>query len=137
MLAKAIHKLTALSLSLLVLLSTFSFTIEKHFCGDTLIDIAVFTQAEKCSNEAMEIEIASISKKSCCKDEVNLIKGQDELKLNTFEDLKFQEQLFLQVFAYSYVDLFQGLSEQVIPFKDYSPPEIVRDIQVLDEVYLI
>ena len=77
MLAKAIHKLTALSLSLLVMLSTFSFTIEKHFCGDTLIDIAVFTQAEKCSNEAMEIEIASISKKSCCKDEVNLIKGLD------------------------------------------------------------
>ena len=30
-----------------------------------------------------------------------------------------------------------GLEENIIPFKDYSPPFIVKDIQTLDEIFLI
>ncbi|WP_298237861.1 hypothetical protein [uncultured Algibacter sp.] len=120
-------------LALLVLFSTVSFTVEKHFCGDVLVDVSVFADVEKCAMEAMEMK----QKKSCCKDEVEVVKGQDDLKFSSFEDLDFEQEQFLTAFAYSYINLFEGLPKQIIPHKDYSPPNLIQDIQVLDEVFLI
>nr|WP_284041188.1 hypothetical protein [Jejuia spongiicola] len=120
-------------LTLLVLFSTVSFTIEKHYCGDVLVDVSVFVEAEKCEMEALEI----LQKKTCCKDEINVIQGQDELKFSSFDDLEFEQQLFLASFIYSYVNFFEGLSQQIVPHKNYSPPNLVRDIQVLNDTFLI
>ena len=39
--------------------------------------------------------------------------------------------------VYSYINLFEGLEKNIVPFKNYSPPLIVTDIQVLDQVFLI
>lgn len=119
-------------MALLVLCSTVSFTVEKHYCGDNLIDAAIFSEAKKC-NENME----QTSKKSCCKDEVEVVKGQDELKFSSFEDLDFNQQFLITTFLYTYSNLFESLPKQIIPFKDYSPPNLVADIQVLDQVFLI
>ena len=74
-------------MALLVLFSTVSFTVEKHFCGDTLVDVSVFSEAQKCGMEAMEI----LQKKTCCKDEIDIVKGQDELKVSSFDDLDFNK----------------------------------------------
>ncbi len=127
-----LHKVFSVSLAILVLFSTVSFTVEKHFCGDTLIDVSVFTEAQKC-----DMEQTTITKKTCCKDTVDVIKGQDELTLKKFENLTFHQQVFLATFTYAYVNLFEDLPRQIIPHKNYSPPNIVRDIHVLDEVYII
>lgn len=118
---------------MLVLFSTVSFTIEKHYCGDVLVDVSVFTDAEKCGMEALEI----LQKKTCCKDEVDVVLGQDELKFSSFEDLDFSQQQFVTTFAYTYINLFEGLPKQIVPHKDYSPPNLVTDIQVLDQVFII
>lgn len=120
-------------MALLVLFSTVSFTVEKHYCGDVLVDVSVFTEAEKCASEAEEI----IAKMDCCKDTVDVIQGQDELSVKTFNDLDFEQQVFLASFTYSYISLFEGLPKEVIPFKDYSPPNLVADIQVLNQVFII
>lgn len=128
-----LHKTFSVLLTLLVLFSTVSFTIEKHYCGDVLVDVSVFVEAEKCEMEALEI----LQKKTCCKDEINVIQGQDELKFSSFDDLEFEQQLFLASFIYSYVNLFEGLSQQIVPHKNYSPPNLVRDIQVLNDTFLI
>ena len=48
-----LHKIFSLSMALLVLMSTVSVTIEKHFCGDHLVDVAIFSDAEKCGMEAI------------------------------------------------------------------------------------
>ncbi|MBC3757962.1 hypothetical protein H7U19_06075 [Hyunsoonleella sp. SJ7] len=127
------HKLFSVALSFLVLFSTVSFTIEKHYCGDVLVDASVFAEAEKCGMEAM----AMAQKKSCCKDEVDIVEGQDELKITLFEDLEIEQQQFLVAFTQFYINLFESLPRQVIPHKDYSPPNLVHDIQVLDQVFLI
>ncbi|PIA81173.1 hypothetical protein BFR04_15565 [Gaetbulibacter sp. 4G1] len=128
-----LHKTFSVLLTLLVLFSTVSFTIEKHYCGDVLVDVSVFVEAEKCEMEALEI----LQKKTCCKDEINVIQGQDELKFSSFDDLEFEQQQFLASFIYSYVNLFEGLSQQIVPHKNYSPPNLVRDIQVLNDTFLI
>ncbi|MEW4925324.1 hypothetical protein [Algibacter sp. 2305UL17-15] len=128
-----LHKTFSVSLALIVLFSTVSFTIEKHFCGDTLVDVAIFTDSEKCAMEALEI----LQKKTCCKDEINVVEGQDELKTASFEDLDFEQQQFLTAFVYSYITGFESLPKETIPHNDYSPPNLVADIQVLDQVFII
>lgn len=137
MIKHVLHKASSILLALLVLFSTVSITIEKHFCGDILIDVAVFKEAQKCAMEAFEMEQALITKKNCCKDVLEIVKGQDEMKMSKFEDLHIDQQLFLESFVYSYVNLFEGLSEQIIPHKNYSPPNLVEDIHILDQVFLI
>jgi len=132
-----LHKIFSVSVALIVLCSTVSFTIEKHFCGDTLVDVSVFAEANKCKMEALEMELETITKAPCCKDKIDVVKGQDELIVKTIDDLDVDQQLFVATFTYSYLNLFEGLPELLIPHKNYSPPILVTDIQVLDQVFLI
>jgi hypothetical protein len=130
---QVLHKNFSVLIALLVLFSTVSFTIKKHFCGDVLVDISIFTEVEKCNMEALEI----LQNKTCCKDEIDVVKGQDKLKFSTFEDLDFEHQQLLVSFITSYRNLFKSLPKQIIPCKNYSPPNLVADIQVIDQVFLI
>ena len=134
---KRIYKVFSVAMALLVLMSTISFAMEKHFCGDTLIDVAIFSKANSCGMVLEDFSFTTVEKKSCCKNEIEVIKGQDALKKAAFEDLHFEKQLFLKTFYYSYLNLFEGLPEQVIPHQNYFPPLLVSDIQVLDQVFII
>lgn len=137
MIKQILHKSFSVLLALLVLFSTVSFTVEKHFCGDVLVDVSLFTEAEKCAMEAFEKELEAITKKSCCKDTVDVFEGQDELIVKSFDDLDFERQLFVATYIYSYINLFDGLPQQVIPHKNYSPPNLIEDLNLMDQVFLI
>ncbi|MBT8244519.1 MAG: hypothetical protein HKP48_11910 [Winogradskyella sp.] len=128
------HRVFAIVLSVLVLLSTFSFTVKKHYCGNNLVDVAVFSEAKDCG---MEIDTMVKVEKPCCKDTVDIVEGQDELNIVTFNDLESATQLFVSSYIYTCTSLFESLPKQIIPHKDYSPPNIVKDIQLLDDVFLI
>ena len=132
-----LHKTFSITLALLVLFSTVSFTIEKHFCGDVLVDVSIFTEVEKCAMEAEEIALAEITKKSCCKDQIDVVQGQNELSVKTFDDLEIEQQFFLTSFAYSYSNLFNVLKKEIVPHKHYSPPYLIVDIQLLNDTFLI
>ena len=137
MIKQFIHKSFSVLIAILVLFSTVSFTVEKHFCGDILVDVSVFTEVEKCAMEDFEKEQEAITKKTCCKDTVDVFEGQNELIVKVIDDLDFEKQVFVASYIYSYINLFEGLPKQVIPHKDYSPPNLVYDIQVLDQVFII
>ena len=137
MLKQVLHKLFSTAMALLVLLSTVSFTVEKHYCGGVLIDTSVFTEVQKCNMEASEVEQSKITKKSCCKDELEFVKGQDQLKHSKFEDIMFEQRIFVVSYLYSYGNNLEALPKLIIPHKDYSPPNLIDDIQVLEEVFLI
>ncbi len=132
-----LHKAFSFTLALLVLVSTMSFTIEKHYCGNTLVDTAVFAKVKGCNMDTYKSQTTKKETKHCCKNEMEVVKGQDKLKMVSFEDLKFHQQLFFTSFVYSFVNLFEDLSQQIIPHKNYSPPNLVADIQVLDQVFII
>ena len=133
MIKQVLHKIFTFSLALLVLFSTVSFTVEKHFCGDVLVDSAIFVDVNKCELEALEM----LQNKTCCKDEIDVIKGQNELTRVSFDDLDFQQQELLVAFTQAYVFSFESLEKLKIPHKNYSPPNLVTDIQVLDQVFII
>ena len=121
----------SLILAFMVMLSTMSFTVDKHFCGDHLVDKAVFSKAKTCGMQ-MSSEVES----HCCTNQKTSVEGQDELKIS-FDSFDFHQQVFITTFTYVYFDLFESLPKQIIPFKDYSPPLLVSDIQLEDQVFLI
>ena len=121
----------SLLMAFIVLFSTFSFTVDKHFCGGHLVDKAVFSEAKTCG-----MQMSAAAEDECCTNEKISVEGQDELKLS-FDSFDFHQQVFITTFTYTYFGLFETLPKQVIPFKDYSPPLLVRDIQLVDQVFLI
>lgn len=120
-------------MALLVLLSTVSFTVDKHFCGSILVDKAVFSEAQTCG---MHADMSSSAEDDCCDEEKVLIEGQKELKIS-FDDLNLEQQVFLASFSYSYLDSFEGEAQAETPFFHYKPPLLVYDIHLLDETFLI
>nr|WP_317042524.1 hypothetical protein [Lacinutrix venerupis] len=128
------HKILSFTMAFVVLFSTLSFTVESHYCGSSLVDTAIFTKAKVCGED---ITSDAPAMKGCCKNEIEVVKGQDNLKLNVFDDLDLSQQLFITSFVYAYTALFESLPKQIIPHKNYSPPNLVFDIQLLDDVFLI
>ena len=136
---KSFHKIVSLTMALLVLFSTMSFSMNMHYCGDKLVDFKIMKEAVSCGMDLQQTPNNcenTITTKSCCSDKTVVVKGHDDLK-SSFDSLSLEHQTFVAAFVYTYVNLFEGLDEQIIPFKDYSPPVLIKDIQLLDQTFLI
>lgn len=127
-------KISSLSLAFLVLLSTFSFTVDKHYCGDFLVDVSFTGDAKGCG---MDMDDASTKMKNCCKDEVQNIDGQDELQQISIQKFSFEKQQFLVSFINSYQSIFTIVDKEIDYYKDFSPPDIPKDYQSFYQVYII
>ncbi|MCL6267700.1 HYC_CC_PP family protein [Flagellimonas myxillae] len=131
------QQIASVGLSLLVLLSTVSWTVEKHMCMGRTMDIALFTGAEGCGlDDALSVMGDEAMDNQCCDDESFTLEGQDNLKLS-ITDLDLEQQVFLVAFNQSYLDLFVPVEELPIPHEKYPPPLLVKDIHILDQVFLI
>lgn len=136
---KGFQKIMSLFMALVVVLSTASFTINMHYCGDTLVDLGIFKQAKTCGMDmdgSTPTSNNTFSKKGCCTDKHITVKGQKELK-TSFDTLTLHQKQFVAAFAYTYVNLFETDKEQKASFLKYPPPRIVKPIYKLDETYLI
>ena len=126
-------------MALLVFLSTLSFTIESHYCGDVLVDTSMFGAVDTCGMETQQktdSSECSLAKKDCCSNEQLVVDGQDNLKLS-FDKLNKEQQKLVATFIYTYINLFAEQQTEKPTFTDYSPPPLVRDVQVLDQTFLI
>ena len=124
-------------MAFVVLFSTLSFAVNMHYCGDTLVETAIFKNAVGCGMdmEKPTTEGCSITKKNCCVNDQLVQNGQDELQ-QTVNKITFEQQLFIASYVYSYINLFEGLDKDV-SFEEYKPPLVIRRIYKLDETYLI
>ncbi|WP_235942549.1 HYC_CC_PP family protein [Salinimicrobium oceani] len=129
-------------MAILVLFSTMSFTVEKHFCGKSLVGHAVFSSVKKCKSETHSCGVDSMmghmkmDKEACCSDETDRIEGQDELNFAS-TSFDFIPQTFIIPLSFIIVDLLPELSPEVINYPPYQPPQLVYDIQVLCQVFTI
>ena len=132
------HKIMSLAMTFVVLFSTMSFTVNMHYCGDTLVESAIFQKAKGCGMEMEKpsTEECSITKKNCCDDEQLSIEGQDELQLQV-DKITFEQQVFIASFVYTYINLFEGLDSNVSTYEEYKPPLVIRQLYKIDETYLI
>ena len=125
-------------MAFVVLFSTMSYTISMHYCGDTLVETALFQKVKGCGMEMQNpsSEGCAIIKDNCCNDEQMVVDGQDELKRQV-ETISFEQQVFIASFVYSYNNLFKDVETNVSLYDAYKPPLVSRQIFKLDETYLI
>ena len=123
------------TMAVLVLLSTISWTVDKHLCMGRVMDIAFFVDAYDCGMEAAVALLENESENHCCGDESFTLEGQDDLNL-TWSDFDFDQQVFLVAFVHSYSQS-TILHKKIVQAEQYLPPILVNDIQLLDGVFLI
>lgn len=126
-------------MALIVLFSTFSFTVDQHYCGDVLVDFSLFGKAQACGmqlQQAMDSQEQNLTKKGCCENRTLSIAGQHDIKVS-FDKFSFEQHLFVVAFFYSYITLFRSFENKVSSYSEYPPPLIVKSIYKLDETYLI
>ena len=125
-------------MAFVVLFSTMSFTIDMHYCGDKLVETAIFNKAKGCGMEMdnPSAEGCAITKKNCCNDEQLIVDGQDELQLSV-DKISLEQQVFLASFIYTYINLFEGYDKNVSSYEEYKAPLVVRQLYKIDETYLI
>lgn len=140
---KAIHKAVALTLAVLVFFSTVSFSVEKHYCGTDLVDIAILfsdqVEEDPCAEEEDPcVEEASLAEDiSCCKDVVEFFEGQEGINNSAVENLKAKQQLLFTAFVYAYTSVFEEFSRTKLIYDYYSPPDLVEDRVIQHQVFLI
>ncbi|MEM9000158.1 MAG: hypothetical protein AAGB24_07820 [Bacteroidota bacterium] len=132
-----VHKTLSLAMAVMVLLSTMAWTVDKHLCMGRVMDISVFSEAQDCGMGYFSSSLRMDGMEDhCCDDESFTFQGQDDLKSSLY-DFELIHQVVLTVFAFTYFNPFSDLRELQVPNEEYPPPKLVRDIQVLHEVFLI
>ncbi|MDT7827127.1 hypothetical protein RQM65_00425 [Pricia sp. S334] len=126
-------------MAFVVLFTTMSFTVDMHYCGDTLMDFSISHKDATCGMEKREDPMScesGMTEESCCTDAQMVLEGQDDLK-HSFHSLSFDQQVFVASFIYAYISLLDGTESKAVPFDDYAPPFLKRDVLVLHQTFLI
>jgi len=130
-------KITAFAMAIVVLFSTMSFTIDKHYCGKLLVDVAINHQAEKCGMERfLEKQEGEYQKPSCCKNEHTVVKGQDQLKKEVQTPIDFPIVQVQNKTASLDVQFILSSTTPII-LGNHDPPDRQINFQTLYETYLI
>ncbi|WP_419213714.1 HYC_CC_PP family protein [Maribacter sp. X9] len=138
---RVVHKIASLSMALLVLFSTLSFSVDMHYCMGDLVDFSLFDDVKTCSmqmdaSESSSMDTTMEMAMDCCSDvQLNKV-GQDDLKIS-FDTISFDQQVFLTSFVYTYFNLYAEEVTDKVRFEDYAPPLLIRDTLILDQTFLI
>nr|WP_228055019.1 hypothetical protein [Kordia antarctica] len=81
-------------------------------------------------------QCTTLQEKDCCSNQTIVKEGGDTFKKSN-TTLENETLVFINTFFYTYINLFERLEENIVPFYDYRPPLLSKDIQLLDETYLI
>jgi hypothetical protein len=134
------RKIFAFFLAIVVLFSSFSYTIEKHICMGEVTDVSFFEASEGCGMKTEDIietqtfEVV-IKKEKCCQTLHELIPGnQNEQK--AIDGVDIDQFQFVFAYAYTYLNLFEENIE--LPAFHYDPPPLPdEDLHVLYQTFLI
>tara|TARA_R110000868_G_scaffold85074_3_gene239581 strand:- start:919 stop:1338 length:420 start_codon:yes stop_codon:yes gene_type:complete len=133
-------KIASFFLAIGILYTTSSYAVDMHFCGNTLVDTAVFGKAKICKDGLLK---STSSSKNCSVQQKNCCNHQTIVKLgdNAFNKLNPENEtetfIFQNTYFYTYSHLFEGQQENKILFEEYLPPLISKDIYILNETLLI
>ena len=131
------RKITAILMVTIILLSTTSFSIYKHFCGDNLVSITT-EKVDSCCDSKISIKSNKLnfSEKNCCKNEATFKKIELFDYTNSVKITKSQT-LFLSSFYASFIQNSTIVTTSKKYYKDFFPPTLVSNKQVLFQTFLI
>lgn len=125
-----VARLFSFAMSLLVLASTLSWTVEKHLCMGHVVSIALFAEAEGCG-------MAMDADNHCCDNERFTVQGQDDLKQSVFQ-YAVPSLVYPMVTMVSMVTALPTTElKESAAVELYHPPPLPENIHLLHQVFLI
>lgn len=129
------NKIGAVLMALVVLISTMSFTMHKRYCNDYLVDITLFSKSESCIIVANND--CCVVSETCCDHEQIVVDGQNELLSKDVNNLQVTKQFFVRNSTNFRLKNFEFKSRNNIQYKDYIPPAMIFNKQVIHQVFII
>ena len=136
---KSFKQIASYFLSLLIVLSSMSFTVNRHLCMGEIESVRVISAAPACDMHSKSCHASEPDKSNeedCCEDEKHVLQGLDELsKAPAFQKTYHQLVTVLSLL----VSYFSANTEQplIAAMEVYVPPLLPRDIPVLIQSFLI
>ena len=141
------RRILSISLALMVLLSSLSVSIGEHLCGGRIVSKALFAKAARCAMEKTDSHGTScpifpdgIAKSKCCDDRQTVIPGVQHLTdFGTAKSVQNIPPVFTAPVAPTIFIFKDGLFATSVkpPLTDYHPPQHIRDLPVLLQVFRI
>jgi len=132
---RQITKIGAVFMTLIVLLSTMSFTIHNRYCSGDLVDTTLFSESESCKiivlNNCCEIT------EDCCNHEEIIIDGQKELPSRITVDLPIIAQYFILNSSNLFLENYSFKFKKTVFYREYIPPSLVFNKQIAHQVFII
>lgn len=136
---QVVHKIIAFIIALAIVLSTMSFTVEKHVCMGEITDVAYFEEAEGCGMEEVicddDISAEQVRQTPCCDTVNDLIEG-NENEQQAQNSLELKDAKMILMVVLSYLDILDPVVEPIVA-QNSSPPLVTADIQALYQTYII
>lgn len=110
-------------LAFAMVFSTASFKLESHYCGDKLIDMAMFSSAESCEMSQQnnsETKGCQIKTGTCCSNNFSLFLGKNDLQKTEYQTISFNLDWELTLPTLSFN--FPNLLVNRVDFSNYLPP---------------
>jgi len=139
---KTSFNIASLLLAFIVLFSTVSFSVDKHYCGDMLFSKTVFSHADDCHMQPhsdCDEENFSQNKSldnGCCQNIQEFIKGQN-LEQKALQIASLDIQKIAIVVDFNSFDFDAIYKPVAYTYQDYSPPLLVKNIPVLVQTFRI
>ncbi|MBV1887765.1 MAG: hypothetical protein KUG51_00590 [Urechidicola sp.] len=139
------YKIGSFLLAIVVLFSTFSFTVSSHFCGNILVDSSIFSEVEDCGmdmshNDDCDSEENGISCNENdlmhCKNVTNSLEG-NTIEQQAFENSDLPKVFFAISFLAHYENLLVDKNEIDLSIIHYKPLLVYEDTIVLYENFRI
>jgi len=125
-------------MAFVVVFTTMSFTVDMHFCGDTLVETAIFQQVKGCGMELQKPAKGDCVVKSnnCCNDKQLTIDGQQELQISV-SAFSFEQTLYVTSILNTEKEFSEVIDNNVPLYKGYFPELVIRQLYKTAETYLI
>lgn len=133
------QQIAAFGLSLLVVFSTLSFTLDLHYCGRHLVDVGINQEAHGCGMEQLASGLSDAGTSmdmGCCKNVQIAVDGQEELQTSLYEHT-LEPPFALVPSPVVAAEPVLSDSREAFLYTDYSPPLLFRDLQVLHQTFRI
>jgi len=137
-----------ITLAFLIFVSSTGFTLNSHFCQNTLQSVAIFLIPENCHERAahcaMNAAKSCCSKnkntcsdsedKDCCEDKSEFIKADIDFIVFTIDDFQID---FVALLPHSIsIHSETILTDRLIRFNTYIPPPLIRNLPLLFQSFL-
>lgn len=135
---KLITSIFSVCMTLIVLVSTMSFTVNIRYCDENLIATSLNSNDDHCSTDNLNtLEDCCVPKKDCCQDTQIVIEGHQKFRIQITKELKIQKIYLQALLVDTFCPIYKITSSNHVQYNCYVPPIIITDKQLIHLVFLI